>query len=163
MGCCRCKPSPRASIFHIDIDPLKQQMPLFYIDADARYRADAYTALKQINAHTTGMHMDIATRSARILKLESEHRMRMSKIENMAEPREDGLLSCAHLMKAVREAIPKDSVIILEAVTQTVTVVDQLMCSEPKSIFGSGAGGRRFSLLFYPSLPSWEIVTNKSH
>jgi thiamine pyrophosphate-dependent acetolactate synthase large subunit-like protein len=121
-------------------------MPLFYIDADARYRADSYTALKQINSHTTGMQMDVATRSARISALESEHRMRMTQIESLAVPREDGLLSCSHLIRAVREAIPKDSVIILEAVTQTVTVVDQLMRSEPKSIFNSGAGGRSFPL-----------------
>ncbi|KAG0633742.1 acetolactate synthase [Tuber brumale] len=137
----QCRPSPRAEVYHIDIDPLKQQMPLFYIDADARYRADAYTALKQINSHTAIMRMDVATRDARIQVLDNEHKVRMDRLEQQAKPRDDGLLSCAHVMKFLRGAIPQDSVIILEAVTQTVTVVDQMKCSLPKTIFNSGAGG----------------------
>ena len=121
-------------------------MPLFYIDADARYRADAYTALKQINSHTAGMRMDAATRDARTQVLDNEYKARMTRLEQQAKPRDDGLLSCSHVMKVLRGAIPQDSVIILEAVTQTVTVVDQMKCSLPKTIFGSGAGGRTLAL-----------------
>ena len=117
-------------------------MPLFYIDADARYRADAYTALKQINSHAAGVRMDAATRDARIQVLYDEHKARMARLEQQAKPRDDGLLSCAHVMNVLRGAIPQNSVVILEAVTQTVTVVDQMKCSLPKTIFNSGAGGR---------------------
>lgn len=46
-----CKPSQSAKVFHIDIDPLKQPMPLFYLAAIARYRADGFTALSQLNEY----------------------------------------------------------------------------------------------------------------
>lgn len=44
----RCRPSPDARIFHIDADPLKQRMPLFYIESEARYLADSLTSITQI-------------------------------------------------------------------------------------------------------------------
>lgn len=36
----RWKPNEEARIFHIDVNPLKQNMPLFYINALQRHRAD---------------------------------------------------------------------------------------------------------------------------
>ena len=44
-------PSEGAKIYHIDIDPLKEAMPLWYIPATHVLRADAATALAQINDH----------------------------------------------------------------------------------------------------------------
>ena len=42
------RPRAEARIVHIDPDPLKTRMPLWYIPAEASYRADAATALGQI-------------------------------------------------------------------------------------------------------------------
>jgi thiamine pyrophosphate-dependent acetolactate synthase large subunit-like protein len=140
----RCKPSPTAKIYHIDIDPLKQQMPVFYIDAHARYRADAFTALRQINSRISGspklQHIDAASR---LKTLEAEHKKRMDEFVELAKPREDGMVSAAYMTKRMREIMPKDAVVLLEAVTQTVAVANQLQCVEPGSIIGSGAGGRK--------------------
>lgn len=140
----RCKPSPTAKIYHIDIDPLKQQMPLFYISASARYRADAFTALKQINTRILDspklQQIDLVSR---LNTLEIEHKQRMTEIEKLADPRGDGMVTTAYLTKRLKDIMPKDSVVILEAVTQTVTVANQLHSSEPGSIYNSGAGGRK--------------------
>ncbi|EEY16660.1 acetolactate synthase [Verticillium alfalfae VaMs.102] len=43
-----CHPRKDARIFHVDVDPLKQQMPVFYIKAESRYRADSLAAVGQI-------------------------------------------------------------------------------------------------------------------
>ncbi|KAH5069077.1 hypothetical protein HBH95_187400 [Parastagonospora nodorum] len=48
------QPSASATIIHLDSDPLKVQMPVFYINAVARYRVDVVIALRQIN-ETIGM------------------------------------------------------------------------------------------------------------
>ncbi len=40
---------------HIDPDPLKTRMPLWYIPAEASYRADAATALGQILEAARGL------------------------------------------------------------------------------------------------------------
>ena len=42
------RPGDGAQIFHIDADPLKEQMPLWYIAATLQCRADAALALAQI-------------------------------------------------------------------------------------------------------------------
>ena len=42
------RPRAGATMFHIDADPLKSQMPLWYIPARQRFRADCATALRQI-------------------------------------------------------------------------------------------------------------------
>ena len=44
------KPSEKAAIAIIDVDPLKQSTPLWYIKARQCYRADAATTLAQLNA-----------------------------------------------------------------------------------------------------------------
>jgi thiamine pyrophosphate-dependent acetolactate synthase large subunit-like protein len=126
-------------------------MPVFYISASARYRADALTALRQINACITNspklQHIDTASR---LKTLQTEHKQRMDGIAELAKPRDDGMVTTAYLTKRLKDAMPEDSVVMLEAVTQTVTVANQLRCSAPGTIFGSGAGGRR--LPFAPLL-----------
>lgn len=47
----QCLPRKDAKIVHIDVDPLKQQMPVFYINAVARYRADAETSISQLTEY----------------------------------------------------------------------------------------------------------------
>lgn len=44
----QCKPREDAKILHLDVDPLKQQMPLYYIDALLRLRVNSELALQQI-------------------------------------------------------------------------------------------------------------------
>ncbi|GKT49738.1 uncharacterized protein ColSpa_09919 [Colletotrichum spaethianum] len=56
----QCRPRTGAKIIHIDIDPLKQNMPLYYIPAFRRYRADSETALRQINTFIA-QHADYST------------------------------------------------------------------------------------------------------
>lgn len=41
----QCKPADGTKIIHFDVDPLKQQMPLFYIDAILRCRVNTAFAL----------------------------------------------------------------------------------------------------------------------
>ena len=50
----QCRPREDAAVFHVDVDPLKQQMPVFYIDALMRCRADGNTALGQICRYIEG-------------------------------------------------------------------------------------------------------------
>ena len=48
------RPAAGATIFHVDVDPLKEAMPLWYIGARLSLRADAATALGQLNAVLDG-------------------------------------------------------------------------------------------------------------
>jgi thiamine pyrophosphate-dependent acetolactate synthase large subunit-like protein len=43
-------PNENARIFQIDLEPLKQMMPVFYIGALRRYRADSLMTIQQITS-----------------------------------------------------------------------------------------------------------------
>ena len=60
------RPAASARIFHIDVDPLKEQMPLWYLRATRAWRADAATALRQVNAALDGLQVDAAAVRDRI-------------------------------------------------------------------------------------------------
>lgn len=47
----QCRPSPGTRIFHLDSDPLKQQIPVFYFPAEARYKVSTAAALRQLNTY----------------------------------------------------------------------------------------------------------------
>jgi thiamine pyrophosphate-dependent acetolactate synthase large subunit-like protein len=49
------KPVATAKIYHIDVDALREQMSLWHIGALKSCRADALTALRQLNACLSGM------------------------------------------------------------------------------------------------------------
>lgn len=117
-------------------------MPVFYLNAKARYRADVTTALKQLNGYISskgGATVD----SARIAELDQEFKAREEQIAKDEQPLKDGTLSTNYLMGSIRDAVPKDSVFIVEAVTMTAVVFDHLKPSTPGSVFNSGAGGRK--------------------
>lgn len=136
-----CKPTTTA-IWHIDVDPMKQQMPLFYISAKSRFKADAETVLKQLNKAIAG-HLTAysTTYKSRFEILEEEYQERLADLSKVAEPRADGALTSAYVARKLKGVMPKDAVVCLEAVTQTVAVVDQLQMTEPGSLLNSGAGG----------------------
>jgi thiamine pyrophosphate-dependent acetolactate synthase large subunit-like protein len=145
----RCKPRDDAKIFHIDVDPLKQQMPVFYIQSQHRYRAHALTSIEQITESLkTG---DAATKlQARdseqaTRKLMEEHKARLDAIARAAEPLEDGSFGTGHLCQTLRKLCPEDTLFAVEAVTTTGFVHDNLQPKLPGSWINCGGGGLGWS------------------
>ena len=146
----QCKPSPSAKIFHIDSDPLKQQMPLFYLAAVARYRADSFTALSQLNEYlATSMdlieELDEQVFAQRWDSLSISHSQRLSRISELARPHEDGSFGSGHLCSMIRKIAPKDTIFCIEAVTNTFFLADNIQATLPGSWFNCGAGGLGWS------------------
>ena len=144
----QCKPRKGARVFHLDVDPLKQQMPVFYIPAEARYKADSYTAIRQLNSHICG-----SERLSPILKgyedrwiaLKESHDKRLSTLRGLAKPAEDGNYDVSYLAAAIRRTVPEDTIFAVEAVTNTVLVSDQIQASIPGSWINCGGGGLGWS------------------
>ncbi len=78
-----------ARIYHIDVDPLKQQMPLWYIAAKRVFRADAATALRQINEHLDGVPVDKASVEARRAHYADLHAARDASLRALEQPQGD--------------------------------------------------------------------------
>ncbi|KAF4967908.1 hypothetical protein FZEAL_10467 [Fusarium zealandicum] len=144
----RCKPREDAKIFHIDVDPLKQQMPLHYMQSDARYRADSLTSLEQI---TEALNKEELTNKLKATATEAEkkraeaHENKLATIAKAAEPLEDGSFGTGHLSKTLRDLCPEDTLWAVEAVTNTQFVHDNLQPKIPGSWINCGGGGLGWS------------------
>lgn len=146
----RIKPRSDARTIHIDIDPLKQQMPLFYLDAEGRYRADSAIALYQVHSHITNHPMyskQVVSQEFldRASDLKSAHEARIKDYDAQAAPRADGWLTTPYLAAMLRKSCPTNTIWVVEAVTQTFAVADQIRAEIPGSWINSGGAGLGWS------------------
>ena len=143
-----CKPQDSTRIYHLDVDPLKQQMPVFYYPVEARYKTDAYTAIKQLNGYISNnetLSKKVESYSDRWEKLAEMYSRRLSNIQQLAQPSNDGNYNISYLTAAIRRAVPEDTVFAIEAVTSTVFVADQVQPHIPGTWINCGGGGLGWS------------------
>ncbi|KAG0647483.1 Benzoylformate decarboxylase [Hyphodiscus hymeniophilus] len=144
----QCHPSKSAKIYHIDVDPLKQQMPVAYLNAVARYRADSFTSINQLNNHISSgfsEQLSAETFSQRWEALGESHSKRLSVIAGLAQAKEDGSFGTGHLCATLRKLVPQDAIWAIEAVTNTAFVADNLQATLPGSWINCGGGGLGWS------------------
>jgi thiamine pyrophosphate-dependent acetolactate synthase large subunit-like protein len=143
----RFKPSDDAKVFHIDVDPLKYQMPLFYISAQSRYRADALTSIKQVTASlkTGEASTKLGDQSVALETVKTAYEERLAAIAKAAEPLPDDTFGSGHLCKMLRKLCPEDTIWAIEAVTNTQFVHDNLQPTLPGSWINCGGGGLGWS------------------
>ena len=147
------KPRANAKIYHIDVDPLKAQMSLFYIAAIARYRADSCAAIVQLNEfissdQTTVERLADPIFSERWKNLGAVHdkNLQTSAAKAMPPPGAvDSPVNIACLSAQIRKHLPKETIYVTEAVTNHVRMMEQLQPSLPGTSFTKGAGGLGWS------------------
>jgi acetolactate synthase-1/2/3 large subunit len=133
------KPSAAATVYQIDCDPLKQQMPLWYIPALRQFRADAATALAQMNAALDGMKVDDADVKARLAHYQARHEARDRALQE--RERADGQsITIEYLTARVREHIGDDYIVLNEGITNYTPIHNHIRATRPGSIFRSGGG-----------------------
>lgn len=145
----QCRPKPDAKIYHVDVDPLKQQMPVFYLNALARYRADAKIAVDQITDHikhdqSLQQHLS-GTSGQRASAMRKAYQSRKDKIRALAVPSQDDSFATSYLISRLRHHCPKDTIWCIEAVTQSAFVADQIQAELPGSWINCGGGGLGWS------------------
>ncbi|PYI13216.1 acetolactate synthase [Aspergillus violaceofuscus CBS 115571] len=148
-----CKPSDTAKIVHVDVDPLKQQIPVHYINSSATYRAESATAFKQINDYIASNYqlqqsINTAENQARGERREQEFRKTRKAIADMAVVPAGGdraPLNASYLISQLRGGCPADTIWAIESVTLTGIVSDQIAATIPKSWINCGGGGLGWS------------------
>ena len=145
----QCAPKEGARIFHIDIDPLKQQMPVFYIPAQERYRADALTSLEQIvaalDADELRATLDSEANATARKGREASYNQLLAAMDEKYRPLEDDTFGTGHLCRTLRKLCPLDTIWAVEAVTNTAFTHDGLMPTLPGSWINCGGGGLGWS------------------
>lgn len=133
------KPSEHCKIYYIDVDPLKEQMPLWYIPSQRFFRADSYTALQQLNRllERTSINQEVVRKRYKIIeKIHCEQRKNWREQEQY---RED-VITPEYLTACVREIVDENTIIVNEGISNYEAIYRHIQVSKPGSIIGSGAG-----------------------
>ncbi len=140
------RPRPEARIVHIDPDPLKTRMPLWYIPAEASYRADAATALGQILEAARDLPRATAKPASpsAARSFARRHEAWQRSLAEDERPRGDRITP-EHLTAAVREAVGEDAVVLSETVTNFHVVTRHMRRTRPGTLFTSGGGSLGWS------------------
>ncbi len=133
------KPAATAEIYHLDVDPLKEQMPLFQLPAKHIFRVDAATALRQINELVAETPCDqelIATRRAHYAESHQAYQQRLSEAERLRDER----ITAQYLMACVREHLDGETIVLNEGITNYKVIFDHLGLSNAGAMLTSGGG-----------------------
>jgi acetolactate synthase-1/2/3 large subunit len=134
------RPAADARMFVIDIDPLKEQMPLWHVPAECFARADGRTAVTQLTRYLTDHKLEDADEIARRRVAVVEEHDRQQR-ELVAKEQPDGdTITIGYLLACVREAIDDDTLVLSEAISGYQAVGQHLRRSRPGSLLGSGGG-----------------------
>jgi acetolactate synthase-1/2/3 large subunit len=134
------RPAQHAVIHHIDVDPLKQQMPLWYIAARRSFRADAATALRQLNAGLRGLAVDAAAVRERRDHYARLHEAREAELTALEVPGVADAITGEYVVACVRRILDVDTIVISEGISHYHTIIDHLHLERPGSLFASGGG-----------------------
>ncbi len=129
------KPSDKAAIAIIDVDPLKQSTPLWHIKARQCYRADAATALAQLNARLDQVEIDDAAAERRRRHYAKHHRERIAELARLEAPGGD-VVTPEYLTACVRRQVGQDAVVVNEGITNNHVICDHMARGKPGTMFG---------------------------
>jgi acetolactate synthase I/II/III large subunit len=132
------KPSPGATLYHIDIDPIKERMPMFYIPAKQSLRADSSVALRQILAAAEQLGVDTTAVAKRAAHYTAQHAKRQTLL-TAKEQQPSTTITVEYFMSRLRLKLGPDAVMLSEAITNYSLVNDHMMRTQPGTLFTSGA------------------------
>ena len=133
------KPQAGCKIYHIDVDPLKEQMPLWQVSAKRAFRADCAVALRQINKRLDKVTIDEDVVEERRAHYSDLHEARRQELLRRERPEGD-IITPEYLTACVRQHVDQDTIVLNEGVTNYKTIVDHLSATRPGAMFTSGGG-----------------------
>jgi len=139
-------PPPRgARIYQIDIDPLNERMPVSFFPAHGRWRAECYTALKQIRSHITTSPLSETLQHPSFLEREKvladSHKQKLVEIAARCHLGDEQSLDASNIGYLLKQILPATTVFVIEAVTCGQLLSDQIQADRPGSWINCGATG----------------------
>jgi acetolactate synthase-1/2/3 large subunit len=135
------RPSARAEIYCVDVDPVKSQMSMWYIPARRYATASARVAVEQIARFVLDNDLaDAGLVAARRAEAARAHRLELAGQEARERPR-DGVITAEYLTGCVRRLLDgQDALVLTEVVTNSKAVAEHLRPSRPGSVINHGGG-----------------------
>ncbi|GFF73179.1 hypothetical protein IFM60648_03873 [Aspergillus lentulus] len=135
------KPADGTKVFHLDVDPLKHQMPVFFMQAIRRYKVSCELALQQLNAYLDKQCLDRGKYAEAFDARAARYKKWRQSLCDLEIPSPEGIVTVPFLSSRLRQHLPEDSVIVIEAVTNAIPIIHHLNLTKPGTLYGSGAGG----------------------
>lgn len=139
-------PPENAQIYHIDVDPLNEQLRVSFFPAHGRWRADSFTALGQLVDYIKDDKALIKALKdpkyeARMQRQVQAHQARLAAIGSQPCLGDTETLNGHNIGSLLKSQLPDTSTFVVEAVTQSQIMHDQLQPSRPGSWINCGATG----------------------
>lgn len=132
------RPAADAVIHHIDVDPLKAQMPLWYLPKTRSYRADAATALRQLLDADTGPPRSRA-------HWQASHAAREQRLAALETPGHDDAINGEWATAMLRPFLDDSCIVMSEGISHYHVFCDHLRMTRPGSLHTSGGGSLGWS------------------
>jgi acetolactate synthase-1/2/3 large subunit len=132
------RPNEDCRIFYIDMDPIKEEIPLWHTPAESFFRADAFEALKQLNEYVrqTGLPAEpIRERYNRVADMHKRQRREWGEREKLSS---DGTITPEWLTACLRNVIDSDAIVMNETITNAAAVAQHLPRTKPATLFVNG-------------------------
>lgn len=133
------RPSEKAAIAIIDVDPLKESTPLWSIKARQCYRADASTAFAQLNARLDRLDIDEEAAWRRRRHYAERSEARNAELARLEAPKGD-VITPEYLTACVRRAVGPEAIVLNEGITNYPAISDHMAREKPGTMFASGGG-----------------------
>ncbi|KAI0486737.1 thiamine pyrophosphate enzyme [Xylaria cf. heliscus] len=142
----RNPPPKDAKIYHIDVDPLNQQIPVSFFPAHGRWRVDNYTALTQLVDYMKSDNSITHTLqdpkyAARGAARAAVHESRLAEIASQVRLGDEDRLDAHNVGSLLKTSLPDSTTFVIEAVTSAQTLSDQLQPDRPGSWINCGGTG----------------------
>lgn len=134
------KPAPGAKIWHLDVDPLKQDMPLWSIPARRVFRVHAQTALAQLNAGLDRISLDVAHIGERRAHYARAHDARKQALATAEAKPAGDRLTAEYVTACVRAHVDADTIVLNEGITNYPVVVNHIAPTRAGQMLNSGGG-----------------------
>lgn len=147
------KPNETCKIFYIDIDPLKEDFPVWYMPSSRFFKGDSKVILEQINEYLLTVAIEekerIQQRWEKYAKIHQSMRKEWHKAEQQPK---DNTISPTWLTACVREVIDEDTIVVDETITSQNIVSKHIPRNLPGTLIRSGGsslgwnGGAAFGI-----------------
>ncbi len=132
-------PNQNARVFYIDVDPLKDTIPLWYMPSDRFYKADARVALAQMNEYLdTAAAIDQDRHAQRLATYSKKHDDMQANLSKKRKAPADNVITPGWVTTCLRAEVNDDTIFVNESVTSAMSIFNNLARNKPGTFFGSG-------------------------
>jgi acetolactate synthase-1/2/3 large subunit len=138
------QPSDQCKVYYIDMDPLKEDIPLWYYRSEKFCRADSYEALKLLNAVADQKHLPqerIAERRKRIADI---HRKLQEEWQRQAKPA-GSAITPQWLAACVKDILDEDTIVLNESISGMDAVHKYVPRNVPGCFYTNGGSSLGWS------------------